>query len=508
MTECSRKVLAQALLEWTLGSTTTFLEAKDNQDLVDKAKKLGIELPSPDLAAFETIYCELDKFNRNKVKISKKAAEKGIKTLIGKQCNWNHSGANQICGYIIDANIKKDKIYITGILFKSLFKSEFGEVKQLFADGKLFVSFELWNRNENGDSIVRTLGNGFRELSEFIAHGCALLLIDQETGEPIPPACPNAQVQQLLASEKVIKEAEQIANSVFEKDKNLVYAELAITKEEFEPCSNCSCEEGGKDNIMADEIKKEEVVKDEVVKEIEKSSEETSELKTEVKPEEEQTEKAQEVEKKEEVVAPVSEEVKVEETEKAEVAEPEETKTEELKVEETKEIETPEPEKAQEKVEATPKETEEKLDATPKENKEEATKTVTKTEETQEFKKEGDKDVLIQDVKKESVTTDDEGKEIQKVEIEYKEKVSYTMAQVEEIKATYEVKLKEKDTEIAKLKKELDDINQEIEKVKLEEAKKEEETPEVTVGDVQPTSDKYKQIQREIDTKAFGERKR
>lgn len=259
---CNKKVIAASLLEWTLGSKTTF--AKDeNKDLADKAKKLGIELPSPDLAAFETIYCEVDKYNLNGVKVSKKAAEKGIATLIGKQINWNHEGAHQICGYIIDAFIKEDKIYIDGILFKSLFTEEFGTVIELFESGKLFVSFELWNRKEDGTSIVKDLGNGYRELTEFVAHGCALLLLDQETGKPIPPACPKAQVQKLLAAVKVIEEAEIIVEKIFEKDERLVYAELAAIEEQ-EPCTKCktcTChEEGGKENIMAEEVKIEEIL--------------------------------------------------------------------------------------------------------------------------------------------------------------------------------------------------------------------------------------------------------
>lgn len=257
---CNKKILAQSLLEWTLGSKTTFFKAEDNQFLAEKAAKLGIEIPSPDLAAFETIYCEVDKFNLNGVKIPKKVAEKGIKTLIGKQVNWNHEGAHQICGYIIDAFIKEDKIYIDGILFKSLFKTEFDEVVQLFAEGKLFVSFELWNRKEDGSIIVKDLGNGQRELTEMVAHGCALLLIDSETGKPIPPACPRAQVQKLLASEQVITEAEEIVNSVFEKDERLVYAELATTNEELKPCSKCTCFEKEEKDIMAEEIKVEEIL--------------------------------------------------------------------------------------------------------------------------------------------------------------------------------------------------------------------------------------------------------
>ena len=79
---CNRKILANSLLEWTLASTTTFIDS-NNDDLKLKAEKLGIILPSPDLACFSTIYCEVDKFNLNGVKVSKEVAKKGLKTLSG-----------------------------------------------------------------------------------------------------------------------------------------------------------------------------------------------------------------------------------------------------------------------------------------------------------------------------------------------------------------------------------------------------------------------------------------
>ena len=251
---CNKKILANSLMEWTLASTTTFIDATENTDLIAKADKLGIVLPSPDLAAFETVYCELGKPNLNGVVFSKDVAEKGLKTLVGKQINWNHDGAHQICGYIIDDEIKDNKIYITGILFKSLFTSEFSEVVKLFAEKKLFVSFELWNRNEKGESIIQDTADGNRELTDFIGHGCALLLIDPNTGKPIPPACPKAQVQKLLAAEEVITEAEKIINSAPERDESLVYAELATEEPTCTKCAKCTCQkEGGTDNIMAEE---------------------------------------------------------------------------------------------------------------------------------------------------------------------------------------------------------------------------------------------------------------
>jgi hypothetical protein len=261
---CKNRILVESLLEWTLGSKTTFIDATENKELEEKLKKLNIFLPNRDLAAFSTIYCKVNEYNKNGVIIKKEVAEVGVKTLIGRQVNWNHEGAHQIAGYLIDAYVKNDYVCVDGILFKSLFINEFDQVIEMFSKGQLHVSFELWTKNEKNESIIKDLGNGKKELTEFIGHGCALLLIDQETGKPIPPACPQAQVLKLLASEKVIEEAEQIIDKVFEKDNRLIYAEL-IAIEEQEPCTRCktcTCFEKEDKNIMAEEIKIEEILED------------------------------------------------------------------------------------------------------------------------------------------------------------------------------------------------------------------------------------------------------
>jgi len=446
---CNKKILAESLLEWTLGSTTTFLKSEENQVLAEKAAKLGIELPSPDLAAFETIYCEVDKFNLNGVKIPRKVAEKGVKTLIGKQVNWNHEGAHQICGYIIDSFIKDDKIYIDGILFKSLFKTEFDEVIQLFAEGKLFVSFELWNRKEDGTIIVKDLGNGQRELTEMVAHGCALLLIDQETGKPIPPACPRAKVQKLLASEQVIIEAEEIINSVSEQDERLVYAELATTIEELKPCSKCICFEKEGKNIMAEEVKIEEVKAEEVKPE-------------EVKIEEPKAEEAQ--------VTP----------EPAQVAEPI-PETEQKPAEQAQVVE--QPAEVPSILKIVTEETVERI----------------------EIPNETGYSVSRRGIRKCTHYYSDGKEEISTEEFVIVD--TYSLAQLEE---KVNAAKAEKDTEIANLKTELGTKNQEIEelkKPKVEVAKEEvkEEQPVLEVGNTSTkTTDKYVERRKKINKKAYG----
>ena len=143
----NKKLLAEALLDLAKSSTTTIVEAADDKELISAASKLGIILPSPDLAVLKTVYCEIGKVNLNSVVLNREAVEEGLPTLIGKQMNWEHLGAYNVCGYIIDSSIVEDKVEIIAVVFKSLFPEEFDIVKEKFQKGTLAVSFEIWNRD-------------------------------------------------------------------------------------------------------------------------------------------------------------------------------------------------------------------------------------------------------------------------------------------------------------------------------------------------------------------------
>ena len=435
----SKLIISNILTGLTLASKTKFVEAKDNEDLISLAKSKGIDLPSPDLACFETYYCELDKPNLNNAMLTKKAAEEGINSLIGKQINLNHEGKNYVVGYTIDAKIKENMIVATGILFKSLWQDEFDEIQELFESGKLFVSFELWNREpETGDSIIEIMEDGVKKITKMIAHGVGLLL------KGVNPACRKAQVFKLLANQK--DNGEQI----FQEDDRFAYASFSNEVETCTHCTTCSCNKE-KEVTIVEEIKVEEIAKErlcpecnqpmkdedkemcaECLKKKEKSSEETQ---AEVAPVETKTEETPNIEAEVKVEEPIAE-VKIEE--KSEVAE---TKTEETKPEETKE----------EVVE---------------EVKEEAT-TITTTQEVtkvEEIKPEGE--VITTEVKTETTVVNDEGKETQKVEEEIKTIVTYTNEQLEvkvqEAKVELQKLIEEKDKEIAQLKQELGQKDQEI----------------------------------------------
>jgi len=228
-----KKLIAEVLLEIAKKSTTEFIEdSKIDKEIKDAAKKIGIELPSPDISIFKTVYAEIDKVNLNGVILPRKAVEDGLKTLISKQVNFEHEGAGHVCGYTIDAKINKDKIETINVFFKSLFFDQFEELKEKVQSGEAAVSFEIWNKDpETGKSVVKELENGFKEISPIIFHGTGLLLINS-------PACPKAKVFHLVAKNE-INEAEKIVDKIFSED--LIYASLAIEESKCKNCGICIC---------------------------------------------------------------------------------------------------------------------------------------------------------------------------------------------------------------------------------------------------------------------------
>jgi hypothetical protein len=238
-------IISGVLTELTLKSKTTFIEAENNKELIALAKSKGIILPSPDLACISTIYCEIGKPNANGHLLTKEAAKAGIKTLVGKNINLNHKGKNYVIGYTIDAKIDGNEITTVGILFKSLFQEEFKEIKQLFDEGKLFVSWELWSHLPESKEPTYKNINGIVMITTMIAHGVGLLL------KGLKPACKKSQVFSLLANQKDIK----IGESIFTNQEDFVFASLN-SEEECSQCKVCLCE---KEEKIVEELKVEKI---------------------------------------------------------------------------------------------------------------------------------------------------------------------------------------------------------------------------------------------------------
>lgn len=465
-------IIAQTLLDWTLNSNTTFLEAAD-KELITAAEKFGLVLPSPDLAIFKTIYAEIDVPNRNKMIVKKEPVEKGLKTLLGKQINWNHDGAGHICGYILDAKIENNFITIIGVLFKSQFRDEFKKVEELFADKKLFVSFEIWAVDPTtGKDVTYTNNTGILEINPIIFSGCGLLLKDK-------PACPKARVFKLLAKENIIKQAEKIVAPVFKRNPNLVYAELAIPQK-CENCGKCTCDIKEVDKVEKVEEQKvetpvAEIQGDKVVQATEAPATETKTVETAaqapVEPvAETKVEEAAPSEPKTEVV-----EQKVEATEKKE----------EVKAEEV--VEPVEPPKMVKRV------------------REEICRTeYVPTENGEQSSRKG---------KNRITTYFSDGKEaVEETEFEVVDKFAMAEVEVKIAEATKEIqsKLEAKEVEVTELKTKLTAQEQELTTLKASKEEKKPEIVEASIGSapvVSDDDDSWKKIQEEVDRKAFARKK-
>ncbi|MFH0805961.1 MAG: hypothetical protein V1901_03750 [Patescibacteria group bacterium] len=241
MSKCRKFIIAESLKEWSQNSTTEFIEEAKDNELIKKAKEKNILIPSPDLSIFKTIYCKIGEKNKNGVILNKDAVEKGLVTLIGKQININHT--SELCGFVLDTKIEKDFVIIYGCFYKSLFQEKFEEFKKLFAEKKLYVSFEIWSTDEKGNSVIKTISKGVKEISPIVFSGVGLLF-------NIAPACKEAIVEKIFAHKEV-------------KDRtledNIIYA-TKNTNEECISCNQCgSKKEGGENKKMADiieEVKK------------------------------------------------------------------------------------------------------------------------------------------------------------------------------------------------------------------------------------------------------------
>ena len=389
---------------------TATIIASDTQELYDVAKGKGINMPHPSLGIFQSVLCEIEKVNGNGVRLGSKATEAAVSTLIGTQINRNHLRAGNVLGHIIDAKINKDKeIEIICMFFKDIYAEEWEEAQELFAKGKLTMSFELSADVESQD----TLADGTKRLNDYYFTGAGLLF-------GVKPACKKARVFEMAAKKLQEKLSMERQSLIFANNQNSQKTILEVL------------------NLMADEVKK---IEETVVAE-----------------------------------APKVEEPKVEE------AKVEEPKAEEAKVEETATV-TPEAPKVEAPVVEAKVETPVVADApvveAPKVEETaaapvvaEAPKDVVVVTET--------KQVVTDTMKENSETIKVETETVRKVDDVVKEErkemveVTYTYAQMEEVKAGYEKQIDELKEQIVSKEKEVETLKAAQVKEEKVEAKVEE----------------------------------
>ncbi len=207
---------------------TAKIVASDTEALYEIARAKGIQMPHPALGIFKSILAEIEKPNANGVRLGAKATDAAISTLVGTQINRNHLRTDNVLGHTIDALINKDKeIEITCIFFKDIYEEEYDSAMELFAKGKLTMSFELSADVESQDKLA----DGTKRLNDYYFTGAGLLF-------GVKPACKKARVFEMATKKLQEKLTMERQSLIFANNQNSQKSILEVL------------------NLMADEVKK------------------------------------------------------------------------------------------------------------------------------------------------------------------------------------------------------------------------------------------------------------
>jgi len=157
------------LLEW----------GKDNDELLELAKKKEIEVPSQDLSFFKCIYGMVDEENKNKCTLPKGEVKKALKSLNGKAIDKDHLRKVTI-GHWLSAELAGTDIIAYGCFWKANFPEDYETIQEKMKEGKMKVSFEA-----RGDRVFNEEG-GYKLINIHFCGGA--LLFDTN------PAFPDAEV--------------------------------------------------------------------------------------------------------------------------------------------------------------------------------------------------------------------------------------------------------------------------------------------------------------------------
>ena len=405
---------------------TAKIVASDTEALYEVARAKGIQMPHPALGIFKSILAEVEKPNANGIRLGSKATDAAVSTLVGTQINRNHLRTDNVLGHTIDALINKDKeIEITCIFFKDIYEEEYDSAMELFKKGQLTMSFELSADVESQDKLA----DGTKRLNDYYFTGAGLLF-------GVKPACKKARVFEIatkILQEKLSMERQSL---IFANNQNSQKSILEVL------------------NLMADEVKKIEEVKAEEVVIVETPKvEEVAKVETPI-----ETPKLEEAQK---LCPECNEPMKDDEcaickNKKA---------AEEVKVEEPVVAETPVVEAKVEEVVAQPAIEAPKVEdlVIVTETTQKVTDTMSQNSETIKVETEITKSI------------NDQVKEEKKIV----EEVTYTYAQMEEVKAGYEKEIIALKEQISTKEKEVETIKADLEAVKKEKLEAAKEEPVV-----------------------------
>jgi len=135
-------------------SKQTVYAEEDSKEISIIAEKRGILIPSTHLGFFKTVYAKIEEANLNKIRLSAKAVNEALPGLIGSQVNFEHLGAGFLCGTILDAWINEtDEIEVMYSFFKSIYPDEYEKSIELAKEGELAVSFELLSERDSQEFL-------------------------------------------------------------------------------------------------------------------------------------------------------------------------------------------------------------------------------------------------------------------------------------------------------------------------------------------------------------------
>jgi len=245
-------------------STKNVIVAEESREIADIAKKRGIVYPSETLGFFKSVLCEIDNANLNGIRLSQKAIEKALPTLIGQQINFQHLGAGYICGVSLDAFINKDnQVEIVYSLFREIYKEEYAQSIELAKEGKLSVSFEILAEVASQEKLA----DNTTVVNNFIFTGVGHLMNVQpaceianiyEYASIIKNRVKNVENRELVFASKIEKTCDDILCKANDEPKKpaLTESKLDSDKKDIKEKDivNKTTEEGGT-NTVTDEQK-------------------------------------------------------------------------------------------------------------------------------------------------------------------------------------------------------------------------------------------------------------
>lgn len=273
------------------------LEEANLEEVIRIAKEKGINLAdNTDLAGFKTVYALTDVPNSNKCILPKEAVEASLDTLIGKPVDIDHE-RRYVVGHYIDKKLEGNQIVAYGIFYKSNFSEEWEEARELFAEGKLTTSFEIWcppehrEQHEDGTYSLNSIefaGGGLLFRTEPAFKDAKVLDLAKQR-------C-NATDNLVFASEELITsdiELEEGGKQVEDETKKL--EDLTSEEEQIENSSETPSKE--EEQKVDESSSEEEEIQEEASQEKEESQEESEEAKEEQKEDEETADETKDEEK-------------------------------------------------------------------------------------------------------------------------------------------------------------------------------------------------------------------